>query len=205
MLAEFAHWLVDLVFAWGYLGIFFLMAVESSFVPFPSEVVLIPAGVLIADGKMNLYAVFVVAILGSLVGALFNYYVAKFVGRRFLQKWGKYFFVSQNSLDKMDNFFENHGHISTFTGRLIPGIRQLISVPAGLSRMNLKVFLVYTGAGAGIWSVILIALGYFIGKNQELIHVYLKEITIATLGLVIVLIAGYVFYKKKKSKEKMND
>ena len=99
----------------------------------------------------------------------------------------------------MDNFFENHGHISTFTGRLIPGIRQLISIPAGLSKMNLKLFLVYTGAGAGVWSVILIAVGYFIGKNQELIAIYLKEITIATVVSMILLIAGYAFYKKRKA------
>ncbi|WP_345980269.1 DedA family protein [Sulfurimonas sp. HSL3-2] len=198
MLADFAQWLLATVFDWGYLGVFLLMAVESSFVPFPSEIILIPAGVLIADGKMNLYLVFLVSILGSLFGALINYYLAMFVGRRFLNRYGKYFFVSQNSLERMDNFFENHGHISTFTGRLIPGIRQLISIPAGLSKMNLKIFLVYTGAGAGVWSIILIALGYFIGKNQELISIYLKEITIATLLSVILLIAGYVFYKKRK-------
>lgn len=198
MLADFAQWLLATVFDWGYLGVFLLMAVESSFVPFPSEIILIPAGVLIADGKMNMYLVFIVSIFGSLFGALINYYLAMFVGRRFLNKYGKYFFVSQNSLERMDNFFENHGHISTFTGRLIPGIRQLISIPAGLSKMNLKIFLVYTGAGAGVWSIILIALGYFIGKNQELIHIYLKEITIATVIAVILLIAGYVFYKKRK-------
>lgn len=198
MLTEFAQWLLATVFDWGYLGVFLLMAVESSFIPFPSEIILIPAGILIADGKMNLYAVFAVSIFGSLFGALINYYLAMFVGRKFLDRYGKYFFVSQNSLEKMDDFFDNHGHISTFTGRLIPGIRQLISIPAGLSKMNLKIFLIYTGAGAGVWSVILIALGYFIGKNQELIHVYLKEITIATLVSVAVLIAGYVFYKKRK-------
>ena len=198
MLADFAQWLLATVFDWGYLGVFLLMAVESSFVPFPSEIILIPAGVLIADGKMNMYLVFIVSIFGSLFGALINYYLAMFVGRRFLNRYGKYFFVSQNSLERMDNFFENHGHISTFTGRLIPGIRQLISIPAGLSKMNLKLFLVYTGAGAGVWSIILIALGYFIGKNQELISIYLKEITIATVIAVILLIAGYVFYKKRK-------
>lgn len=198
MLADFAQWLLTTVFDWGYLGVFLLMAVESSFVPFPSEIILIPAGVLIADGKMNMYLVFIVSIFGSLFGALINYYLAMFVGRRFLNRYGKYFFVSQNSLERMDNFFENHGHISTFTGRLIPGIRQLISIPAGLSKMNLKIFLVYTGAGAGVWSIILIALGYFIGKNQELISIYLKEITIATVIAVILLIAGYVFYKKRK-------
>lgn len=199
MLADLAQWLLATVSEWGYLGIFLLMAVESSFIPFPSEIVLVPAGVLIADGKMSLYIVFLFAILGSLFGALINYYLAKLVGRRFLDRYGKYFFVSQLSLKKMDNFFENHGHISTFTGRLIPGIRQLISIPAGLSKMNLKLFLVYTGAGAGVWSVILIAVGYFIGKNQELIAIYLKEITIATVVSMILLIAGYAFYKKRKA------
>jgi membrane protein DedA with SNARE-associated domain len=202
MLAEFAQWLLATVFDWGYLGIFLLMCVESSFIPFPSEIVLIPAGMLIADGKMSLPLVFIAAILGSLFGALINYYLAMFVGRRFLNRFGKYFFISQNSLVKMDDFFENHGHISTFTGRLLPGIRQLISIPAGLSKMNLKIFLVYTGAGAGIWSVILIALGYFIGKNQALIEVYLKEITFIVVIAMVALIVGYIFKKRKKIEEK---
>ncbi len=202
MLAEFSQWLLATVFDWGYLGIFLLMCVESSFIPFPSEIVLIPAGMLIADGKMSLPLVFIAAIFGSLFGALINYYLAMFVGRRFLNRFGKYFFISQNSLVKMDNFFENHGHISTFTGRLIPGIRQLISIPAGLSKMNLKLFLIYTGAGAGVWSVILIALGYFIGKNQALIEVYLKEITFIVVIAMVALIVGYIFKKRKKIEEK---
>lgn len=201
MLAEFAQWLLASVFDWGYLGIFLLMGVESSFIPFPSEIVLIPAGMLIAQGKMSLPLVFIAGILGSLVGALVNYYLAMFVGRKFLEKFGRYFFISQNSLTKMDDFFENHGHISTFTGRLIPGIRQLISIPAGLSKMNLKIFLVYTGAGAAVWSVILIALGYFIGKNEELIAVYLKEITIIVAVSMFALIGGYILYKKRKGRE----
>jgi membrane protein DedA with SNARE-associated domain len=200
MLTELAHWIVASVWEWGYIGIYIMMAIESSFVPFPSEVVLIPAGVLIADGKMNFYVVFIISLLGSLSGALINYYGAMFVGRKFLERYGKYFFVSQNSLEKMDNFFENHGHISTFTGRLIPGIRQLISIPAGASKMNLKLFLIYTGAGAGIWSLILIGLGYFIGKNQALINIYLKEITILALVFVTLLIAGYIFIQKRRSK-----
>lgn len=199
MLAELAHLIVATVSAWGYGGIFIMMAIESSFIPFPSEVVLVPAGVLIAEGKMNFYVVFTISLLGSLSGALINYYGAMFVGRKFLQRYGKYFFISQNSLDKMDHFFQNHGHISTFTGRLIPGIRQLISIPAGISKMNLKLFLIYTGAGAGIWSLILIGLGYFMGKNQALINIYLKEITILALIFVALLIMGYIFIQKRKS------
>ena len=200
MFTELVQWLLNSIFDWGYVGIFLLMAVESSFVPFPSELILIPAGVLVADGKMNLELVFIAGLLGSLFGAFVNYYLAMFVGRRFLVRYGKYFFVSQLSLDKMDNFFENHGHISTFTGRLIPGVRHLISIPAGLSKMNLKIFLLYTGAGAAIWSVVLIALGYFIGANQALVSLYLHQIIIGMIFSLVVLISGYIWYKKRAAK-----
>jgi len=198
MLAEFSHWLLATVFDWGYLGIFLLMGIESSVIPIPSELILIPAGVLIADGKMNLYLVFIVSLLGSFLGSLINYYAAMFVGRRFLYKYGKYFFVSHESLQKMDKFFLNHGHVSTFTGRLIPGARHLISIPAGLAKMDIKLFLIYTGAGAGLWSIILIALGYFIGKSQDLITMYLKEITVGLVLFVLAVIVGYIFFKKKQ-------
>ncbi len=198
MLAEFSHWLLATVFDWGYLGIFLLMGMESSVIPIPSELILIPAGVLIADGKMNLYLVFIVSLLGSFLGSLINYYAAMFVGRRFLYKYGKYFFVSHESLQKMDEFFLNHGHVSTFTGRLIPGARHLISIPAGLAKMDIKLFLIYTGAGAGLWSIILIALGYFIGKSQDLIMMYLKEITVGLVLFVLAVIVGYIFFKKKQ-------
>ncbi len=198
MLAEFSHWLLATVFDWGYLGIFLLMGIESSVIPIPSELILIPAGVLIADGKMNLYLVFIVSLLGSFLGSLINYYAAMFVGRRFLYKYGKYFFVSHESLQKMDEFFLNHGHVSTFTGRLIPGARHLISIPAGLAKMDIKLFLIYTGAGAGLWSIILIALGYFIGKSQDLIMMYLKEITVGLVLFVLAVIVGYIFFKKKQ-------
>ncbi|MDD2358153.1 MAG: DedA family protein [Thiovulaceae bacterium] len=201
MLAEFSHWLLATVFDWGYLGIFLLMGMESSVIPIPSELVLIPAGVLIADGKMNLYLVFIVSLLGSFLGSLINYYAAMFVGRRFLHKYGKYFFVSHESLKKMDDFFLNHGHVSTFTGRLIPGARHLISIPAGLAKMEIKLFLIYTGAGAGLWSIILIALGYFIGKSQDLITMYLKEITVGLVLFVLVVIVGYIFFKKKQGEK----
>jgi membrane protein DedA with SNARE-associated domain len=198
MLSELVQWLLSTIFDWGYIGVFLLMAVESSLLPVPSELVLIPAGVLIAQGKMNLELVFVASVLGSVFGAFVNYYLAMLVGRSFLERYGKYFFVSQLSLDKMDDFFENHGHISTFTGRLVPGVRHLISIPAGISKMNLKIFLVYTGLGAAIWSVILIALGYFLGANEELITTYLHQIIIGLIVSLIVMIGGYVYFKKKR-------
>ncbi len=199
MIRELAQTLVDLIFDWGYLGIFCLMAVESSFIPFPSEIILIPAGFLASSGEMSLSWIMASALGGSLVGAFINYYLALTLGRKILKKYGKYFFIKESALDKMDTFFEKHGHISTFIGRLIPGIRQLISIPAGLAKMNLVVFSTYTALGAGIWALILTMLGYFIGENQELIDTYLKQITIAVVVALVLLGSWYYYYQKNKS------
>jgi len=198
MLHELAQQLVDLIFDWGYLGIFIMMAIESSFIPFPSEIVLVPAGYLASQGEMSVTYIMISAICGSIVGALVNYYLAFTLGRKFLLRYGKYFFISHEALEKMEHYFKKHGHISTFTGRLIPGIRQLISIPAGLAKMNLLEFTVFTTLGAGIWALILTLLGYFIGENQELIKEYLKEIT--TLVLVLLVIVGAIYYRYQKKR-----
>jgi len=202
MIKELAQDLVDLIFDWGYLGIFLLMCVESSFIPFPSEIVLVPAGYLASQGEMNIFYIMSSAIGGSLVGAFINYYLALLLGRKILIKFGKYFFIKESTLDKMDNYFEKHGAISTFIGRLIPGIRQLISIPAGISKMNLGLFSAYTALGAGIWALVLTLLGYFIGENQELLHTYLKQITMVVLVLLVLLGSWYAYrYKKSNIKE----
>ncbi|WP_455757567.1 DedA family protein [Sulfurimonas sp.] len=198
MIRELAQALVDLIFDWGYLGIFLLMTVESSFIPFPSEIILIPAGYLASQGEMSLGMIMTSALGGSLVGAFINYYLALLLGRKILKRYGKYFFINENALEKMDNYFDKHGAISTFIGRLIPGIRQLISIPAGLSRMNLAVFSTYTALGAGIWALILTMLGYFIGENQELINTYLKQITIVVIISLVLLAAWYTYYQRNK-------
>jgi len=199
MIKELAQELVDLIFDWGYLGIFLLMVVESSFIPFPSEIILVPAGYLASQGEMSISLIMGSALSGSLLGAFINYYLALTLGRKILQKYGKYFFISETALVKMETYFEKHGHISTFTGRLIPGIRQLISIPAGLSRMNLVQFSLFTALGAGIWALVLTLLGYFIGENQELLHTYLKQITIVVLALLVVI--AYVYYRYQKNKK----
>lgn len=196
MIHEIAQLLVDLIFDWGYLGIFLLMAVESSFVPFPSEIVMIPAGYLASQGEMSLTLVLLSGLAGSMVGAFINYYLALTLGRKILLKYGRYFFIKKESLFKMESYFNKHGHISTFTGRLIPGIRQLISIPAGLARMNLIQFSLFTALGAGLWALVLTLLGYFIGENQELISIYLKQITMGVVALLVVI--GFIYYKYKK-------
>ena len=199
MLAEITNFILSTVSEWGYLGIFITMAVESSFIPFPSEVILIPAGYLAYQGQMELSLIFISALLGSMLGAFINYFLAFFVGRAFLLRYGKYFFISHDTLLKMEKYFANHGVISTFTGRLIPGIRQLISIPAGLSKMNLKLFSLYTALGAGAWSLILIALGYILGDNQELIKTYTHQITLALLALIALFVSFYIYRYKKRS------
>lgn len=197
MLQHIVDFIVQTVGNLGYFGIFAMMFLESSFFPFPSEVVMVPAGYLASKNEMNIFLAIFMGIFGSLTGAIFNYYLAIKFGRRFLIRYGKYFFLQEESLQKMETFFTNHGHISTFSGRLIPGVRQYISLPAGLARMNLFKFSLYTSLGAGIWVVILTLLGYFIGQNQEEIKSYLHIITIAILILIAIAVFVYVKIKSK--------
>ncbi|MFD2113747.1 DedA family protein [Thiorhodococcus fuscus] len=199
MLHEFIDWILMTVHGWGYAGIFTLMAIESSFIPFPSEVVLIPAGYLAYQGKMDLSFILAASLAGSLAGAFFNYFFALMLGRPVLERYGKYFFIRPTMLHKSDAFFARHGAISVFTGRLIPGIRQLISLPAGLCRMRLSTFAAYTALGAGLWSAVLIALGYFIGGNEELLQRDLPLVTAAALGFVVLTLIGYYLWQRRRA------
>ncbi len=192
-MGEIVHFLVSTIGEWGYVGIFLLMFLESSFFPFPSEVVMVPAGYLASKGDMNIFLAVLSGVLGSLSGAWLNYFIAYKAGRKFLSK-----FIKEEKLKKLDNFFEKHGHISTFSGRLIPGVRQYISFPAGLAGMNGFVFSFFTALGSLIWILVLVGLGYFIGENQELIHKYLKEITVVTVVALAVIL--FVYYKYQKNR-----
>lgn len=200
MIHEIAETIVSYIGDLGYFGIFLLMFLESTFFPFPSEIVMIPAGYLAYKGEMNLYLVILVGILGSVAGALLNYYIAVHFGRRFILRYGKYFFIKEETMEKLEQFFTSHGELSTFNGRLIPGIRQLISLPAGLARMNVAKFSFYTALGAGIWVVVLVALGYLLGSNEALISEYLKTATvIALLSVVLITVFYIVRYKRRKA------
>lgn len=198
ILHHIVNWVVQTVGHWGYPGVVVMMFLESSFFPFPSEVVVAPAGYLAARGEMSLPLVILAGVAGSLAGALFNYWLAVMWGRPFFEKYGRYVLVSGKSLDKADRFFADHGHISTFVGRLLPGIRQYISLPAGLARMNLPLFAAFTGLGAGIWVIVLALLGYFIGNNQELMNQYLHQIVLGTVGFAVILVTGYVLLKRRQ-------
>lgn len=191
-------WILETIGRFGYVGIFLLMMIESSFFPFPSEIVMIPAGYLAYKGDMGLWQVIFLGISGSLAGALVNYYLAIRLGRPLILKYGKYVFLGPDTLAKVDLFFEKHGEIATFNGRLIPGIRQLISLPAGLARMNMPRFVLYTSLGAGIWVTILTLLGFVLGSQEELIRSRLHEFTIAAVVFVVLSSAIYYLWQRKR-------
>ncbi len=186
---------------WGPLLVFFFMTVESSFIPFPSEIVMIPAGFMAARGEFfphdPVWAAIVLAvacgIAGSLTGAWINYFLSFKMGRPFLHRWGKYFFLAPQKLDRAEQLFRKYGDATTFVCRLIPVVRQLISIPAGISRMNLTRFSLFTGAGAGIWVVLLTLLGYWLGTTtegltySELVH---EGKTLAAQNLIWILLGA---------------
>ena len=190
------NFLTDMVASWGYTGIVLLMALESSFFPFPSEVVRIPAGILVAQGQMSAVLAVLSGIFGSLLGAIFNYYLCYFFGRSLVEKYGKFVGISEKKMKKFEDFFEKHGEISTFSCRLLPAIRQYISLPAGLAKMNIWRFCVFTSLGAGIWVAILVALGMLFSANKALIDEYLHYIVII-LALFVFVLCSIYFYKKR--------
>jgi membrane protein DedA with SNARE-associated domain len=201
IITRIVEFLVNVMESLGYLGIFILMTIESSFFPFPSEVVLIPAGVSVFRGDLSLGLVFLAALLGSLVGALINYYLGLHLGRRVLNKllfkYGKVLFISKKSILKAEEYFSKHGEITTFVGRLIPGIRQLISLPAGFSKMNLLRFCFYTLLGSGIWILILIYLGYLFGENYSFIEGNMSLISMLVILFALLIVFAYVLIRKK--------
>lgn len=181
----------------GYLGIVMLMFLESSFFPFPSEVVMIPAGYLSHIGSMNLILVIVCGTVGSVLGAAFNYYLGYKLGRPLLLKYGKYIFINEKKILKVEKLFNEHGEIATFIGRLIPGVRQYISFPPGVAKMCFTNFIIFTAAGACIWVTILSLLGYFIGLNQELMQQYIYQVTSFLVALSASIVIIYIMYHKK--------
>lgn len=202
IISALTTWLVNTIGRMGYTGIISLMFLESSFFPFPSEVVMPPAGYLAWKGEMSLSLVLISGLAGSLLGALFNYWIAVKLGRPFLIRYGKYFFVSPESINKADEFFLKHGHVSTLVGRLLPVIRQYISLPAGIARMPMKIFMLFTTIGAGAWVCVLTFAGYLLGEHQNLLKEYLHVITLSCVAIAIIIAGGYYLYYMRHNKSR---
>ena len=193
----------------NYYTITLLMTVESSFIPFPSEIVIPPAAFIASKegSDLNIFLVVLFGTLGALLGAYINYALAYYLGRPILHKFadskiGKLLLLSSEKIQKAENYFQTHGKTSTFVGRLIPGIRQLISIPAGLAKMNLISFTLFTLLGAGIWNSILALLGYIAQGQADLIDLYSHEIGYGIMGIIILIAAFYLLkYLIKKNKK----
>ncbi|MGE0020864.1 MAG: DedA family protein [Draconibacterium sp.] len=190
----------------NYFTITLLMAIESSFIPFPSEIIIPPAAFKAANGELNIYLVVFFGSVGALIGALFNYYFAKYLGQALLLKFAdtriaRMMLVDRAAVEKAEAYFRKNGNISTLIGRFIPGIRQLISLPAGLVSMNLKNFILFTVIGSTAWNIILAVLGYFFYSQKEKLELYYKEISYVMLALGI-LYFGYLIYNGFKKTDK---
>jgi membrane protein DedA with SNARE-associated domain len=193
------QWLLDTIGAMGYPGIFLLMAMESSIIPVPSELVMPPAGYLAYQGKMNMAAAILCGTIGSLAGAYANYFASHYLGRPLILKYGKYVLIPPDKFERVERFFLRHGEISTFIGRLLPVIRHLISIPAGVAGMNHFKFTIYTLLGAGIWCTILTLIGYAIGENQQLIMQYSHTALLWVVLFSAALLMAYIWWHRRRN------
>lgn len=200
MFWEIASFIVKTVGDLGYAGIFIMMTVESSFIPFPSEIAMIPAWYLSSLWQMNIYLAFLAGTLWAIAGSVINYFLWKKLGwpviRALIHKYGKYILVNANHYDQAEKFFKKHGSVTTFNARFIPAVRQLISIPAWVFKMTFLKFIIFTGVWAGIWNIILLSIWYIAGENKELISEYSREAVIFTIIFIIFVSIIYYFTNK---------
>jgi len=203
MLISLVNALLNFAHEIGYWGVVLLMTLESSFVPFPSELVVPPAAYLAAQGKLNIWLVIGASILGSLLGALFNYFLAYYLGRPIIyrlaqSKAARFLLIKPKQIERAEHFFSRYAGSSTFFGRLVPVVRQLISLPAGFVRMSLMKFIFFTFLGSALWTLVLAALGYFFGANEELWQQYYREISWGMVSLIIIGILYFIYRHREK-------
>jgi membrane protein DedA with SNARE-associated domain len=189
----------------SYGTIMLLMTIESTFLPMPSEFVIPPAAWKAAEGDMNIFLIILFGTLGALIGSLINYSLSYFLGRKIVYafantKFARLCMVTPEKIQKAEKYFIDHGRSSTFIGRLVPGVRHLISIPAGLAKMPLKTFMLFTLIGAGLWNIILSMLGYFLYSQQELLNRYFKEISYCLLLAGIIFLIYLVIQGKRKKR-----
>jgi len=203
MLESFVHWLLERFRDMGYPGIVILMAMESSVLPVPSELVMPPAGYLAAKGEMNLVIAIGCGVLGSVLGALANYGVALWLGRAVIRRAGRYLLISEKALDRAERFFDRHGEISTLLGRMLPVVRHLISIPAGIARMSLPRFVLFTGLGAFLWCTILATIGYVLGQHEDVlsnveVQHYVSRALVYLVPALIITVIVYAWWQRRR-------
>lgn len=186
-----AKWTMDLISSTGYLGIVLLMFLENVFPPIPSEVIMPLAGYMVAQAKLSLMGIIIAGTVGSVLGALPLYYIGRRVGEERLKeltdKHGRWLTVSRNDIERAKRWFEKHGALAVFICRLVPGVRSLISIPAGIARMNLASFLAFTAIGAAMWTALLAYLGYVLGSNFRKVDEYLDPASWVVLGGIVLI------------------
>jgi len=213
MLESFIHWLLDRFRDLGYPGIVILMAIESSFLPLPSELVMPPAGYLAAKGELSFVLAIACGVLGSITGALANYGLAHWLGRAVVRRIGKYVGISEKSLERSERYFAEHGEISTFMGRMLPVVRHLISIPAGVANMNLAKFITFTGLGALVWCTVLTWIGWFIGRKEDVIitvldqqaQTYAGRAVLILLPALALIAAVYIWWYRRRVAQRSPD
>jgi membrane protein DedA with SNARE-associated domain len=203
MLDRLVDWLLQTLLHVGYPGIVALMAMESSILPVPAELVMPPAGYWVAKGEMNPWIVLVCGTTGSVLGALANYWMAHVLGRAFVRRFGRYVLLSERSLERAERYFADHGEISTLVGRLLPVLRHLISIPAGIARMSLSRFVTFTALGAFAWCTVLTGIGYFLGRHEDVlrneeVRRYVGRVLLVLIPLLVVGIAVYVIRHRRR-------
>lgn len=205
MINSFINWLVSIIETLGYPGVALSMFIESFFAPIPSEVILPFSGFVASKGVLNIYIVILISTISAYLGSLPFYFIGK-VGEntvhKFLEKYGKYLFISEDDIEKGYKAFDKHGNLIVLFGRVIPIIRTLISFPAGASKMSFMIFSIYTIIGTAVWSTILIVAGHLLGNNWEMVGGYVGKYEHLIMILIGVLIIGYLFYGIFKMKSK---
>ena len=208
------NWLLPLLNNLNYWTVFLLMFIEGSVIPAPSELIVPPAAYRAAAGELNIFLVVLVATLGALVGSTANYFAAYYLGRPMIYRFansrlGHLCLLNQQKIEQAEKYFYDHGVVATLTGRLLPGIRQIISIPAGLSKMKFWKFALYTTIGAGIWNCVLATLGWYLHSFVPLDQLNSKieeykshiQIIVVAVLVLIALIAGLMWYFKRKKKK----
>lgn len=190
--------ILQIISASGYFGVFFLMVLESMVFPVPSEAVMPFAGFLVATGEFDLVLVAIASTLGSIVGSLISYYIGFRFGKPFFVRYGKYFLLDKKHLEKTQKFFKKRGEITIFIARFIPVIRHIISIPAGIGKMNLKKFIIFTTIGAAMWNLILTYAGILLKENWEIIMSYTIYLDMLVIIAFVILIIFFVRGRTKK-------